>query len=70
VSRSPNPRLETIFSKQFLAWTRMQGIEYLDELDLDALLNFRNTWNDGPLAKQKNRAAWLVSSGPACDADT
>jgi integrase/recombinase XerD len=50
-------KLKTIFRKQFLVWTRAQGIEYLDELDLDALLNFRSTWKDGALAKQKNRAA-------------
>ena len=33
-----------------------EGIEYLDELELDALLNFRNTWEDGPLAKQKKQS--------------
>jgi integrase len=49
-------KLTTIFHKQFLAWTRIEGIEYLDELDLDALLNFRNTWEDGPLAKQKKQS--------------
>jgi len=49
-------KLTTIFRKQFLAWTRVQGIEFLDELDLDALLNFRNTWKDGPLAKQKKQS--------------
>lgn len=60
VSRSVEPstlkKLETIFRKQFLTWTRVQGFEYLDELDLDALLNFRNTWEDGPLAKQKKQS--------------
>jgi len=32
----------------------MDGFEYLDELDLDALLKFRSTWKDGAraLAKQ------------------
>ncbi len=49
-------KLTTIFRKQFLAWTRVEGIEYLDELDLDTLLNFRNTWEDGPLAKQKKQS--------------
>jgi len=49
-------KLTTIFRKQFLAWTRIEGIEYLDELELDALLNFRNTWEDGPLAKQKKQS--------------
>jgi hypothetical protein len=49
-------KLTTIFRKQFLAWTRIEGIEYLDELELDTLLNFRNTWEDVPLAKQKKQS--------------
>jgi len=56
VEASTLKKLETIFRKQFLAWTRVQGFEHLDELDLDALLNFRNTWEDGPLAKQKKQS--------------
>ena len=56
VEASTLRKLETIFRKQFLAWTRAQGFEYLNELDLDALLNFRNTWEDGPLAKQKKQS--------------
>ena len=46
-------KLETIFRKQFLAWTRVQGLKFLDQLDLDTLLSFRSTWKDGGLAKQK-----------------
>jgi integrase/recombinase XerD len=56
VESSTLKKLETIFRKQFLPWTRVQGFEYLDEVDLDALLNFRNTWEDGPLAKQKKQS--------------
>ena len=56
VETSTLKKLETIFRKQFLAWTRLEGIEYLDELELDTLLNFRNTWEDGPLAKQKKQS--------------
>ena len=48
-------KLETIFRKQFLAWTRVQGLEFLDQIDLDALLSFRSTWKDGGLAKQKKQ---------------
>jgi len=59
VEASTLKKLETIFRKQFLAWTRVQGLEYLDELDLDALLNFRNTWEDGPLAKQKKQSRMI-----------
>jgi integrase/recombinase XerD len=56
VESSTLKKLETIFRKQFLAWTLVEGIEYLDELELDTLLNFRNTWEDGPLAKQKKQS--------------
>jgi integrase/recombinase XerD len=56
VETSTLKKLETIFRKQFLVWTRIEGIEYLDELELDTLLNFRNTWEDGPLAKQKKQS--------------
>jgi integrase len=48
-------KLDTIFRKQFLAWTRVQGVDYLDQIDLDALLSFRSTWKDGGLAKQKKQ---------------
>lgn len=56
VETSTLKKLETIFRKQFLVWTRVAGIEYLDELELDTLLNFRNTWEDGHLAKQKKQS--------------
>jgi integrase/recombinase XerD len=49
-------KLTTIFRKQFLVWTRSQGLEYLDEIDLDALLSFRSTWTDAPLARQKKQS--------------
>ena len=49
-------KLETIFRKQFLAWSLIQGFEYIDEIDLDALLNIRNTWSDAALAKQKKQS--------------
>ena len=49
-------KLDTIFRKQLLAWTRVQGLEYLDQIDLDAMLSFRETWKDGKLAKQKKQS--------------
>jgi len=49
-------KLETIFRKQFLVWSRIEGIDYLDQIELDTLLNFRNTWKDGKLAKQKKQS--------------
>ena len=60
ISRSLEPatlkKLDTIFRRQPLPWTRVQGLEFLDQLDLDALLSFRSTWKDGSLAKQKKQS--------------
>jgi integrase len=48
-------KLEGIFRKQFLSWCTSEGYKFLDEIDLDALLSFRDTWIDGPLAKRKKQ---------------
>jgi len=60
VSRELSPatisKLETMFRKQFLVWCEIAGLEYIDQIDLDVLLNFRNTWKDGRLAKQKKQS--------------
>jgi hypothetical protein len=48
-------KLERIFEKQFLPWTRVQGLEYLDEVDLDALLVFRSTWTEGAIVRAKKQ---------------
>ncbi|MGA8909058.1 MAG: hypothetical protein WB524_15695, partial [Acidobacteriaceae bacterium] len=48
-------KLERIFEKQFLPWTRVQGLEYLDEVDLDALLAFRSTWTEGAIVRVKKQ---------------
>jgi len=48
-------KLERIFKKQFLPWTRAQGLEYLDEVDLDALLAFRSTWTEGAIVRAKKQ---------------
>jgi len=56
VAPATQTKLTTIFRKQFLSWTRSQGLAYLDEIDLDALLNFRSTWSDAALAKQKKQS--------------
>jgi len=45
-----------MFRKQFLIWCEIAGLEHIDQIDLDALLNFRNTWKDGRLAKQKKQS--------------
>jgi integrase/recombinase XerD len=56
VAAATHTKLTTIFRKQFLTWTQSQGLVYLDEIDLDALLNFRSTWTDAALAKQKKQS--------------
>src|SRR5437764_975929 len=43
VAEATLDKLETIFRKQFLAWTQDQDFAYIDEIELDALLNFRYT---------------------------
>ena len=48
-------KLDTLFRKQFFSWASSEGYVYVDELDLDALLNFRATWIDGALAKSKKQ---------------
>jgi integrase/recombinase XerD len=48
-------KLETIFRKQFLKWSKIEGFTFIDELDLDALLRFRSTWKDAPLSGQKKQ---------------
>ncbi|MFZ2023312.1 MAG: hypothetical protein WAV06_16325 [Terracidiphilus sp.] len=56
VAPATHTKLTTIFRKQFLSWTQSQGLAYLDEIDLDALLNFRSAWADAALAKQKKQS--------------
>jgi integrase len=48
-------KLERIFEKQFLPWTRTEGLEFLDEVDLDALISFRSTWTEGAVVKAKKQ---------------
>lgn len=48
-------KLARIFEKQFFPWTRAEGLEYLDEVDLDALISFRSTWHEGAVVKAKKQ---------------
>jgi hypothetical protein len=32
-------KLERLFEKQFLPWAKTENLEYLDQVDLDALLS-------------------------------
>ncbi|MGH9616744.1 MAG: hypothetical protein ACRD28_08370, partial [Acidobacteriaceae bacterium] len=67
-------KLDIIFRKQFLAWTKAEGYSLLRELDLRAVQAFRASWRDGGLAKKKKqerltgffwfciRAGWMTTS--------
>lgn len=48
-------KLERLFEKQFLPWTEAEGLEYLDEVDLDALITFRSTWTESAVVKAKKQ---------------
>ena len=48
-------KLETIFKKQFFVWCQIEGLTFIDEVDLDALLRFRTTWKDAPPSSQKKQ---------------
>jgi integrase len=48
-------KLERLFEKQFLPWTKTENLEYLDQVDLDALLSFRSTWTEGAVVKAKKQ---------------
>jgi integrase len=48
-------KLGRIFEKQLLPWAKTEGIEYLDQLDLDALLTFRSTWTECALVRSKKQ---------------
>jgi integrase len=48
-------KLERLFEKQFLPWSKAEGLEYLDEVDLDALLSFRSTWSEGAIVRSKKQ---------------
>lgn len=48
-------KLTTIFEKQFLSWATSYGFVYITEITTADLEGFRDTWTDGPLAKQKKQ---------------
>jgi len=48
-------KLTNIFVKQLLPWSKSEGLEYLDQLDLDALLCFRSIWHEGALVRAKKQ---------------
>lgn len=48
-------KLERLFRNQLLSWAEAEGLEYLDQLDLDALLSFRSIWHEGALVRSKKQ---------------
>lgn len=48
-------KLETIFKKQMLSWCRGVGVHLLVQFDLAYLRQWRNSWEDGPLATKKKQ---------------
>ncbi|MBI2683523.1 MAG: tyrosine-type recombinase/integrase [Acidobacteriales bacterium] len=48
-------KLDTIFEKQLLTWAKTISLQYLADVTLPHLEDFRETWKDGPLARKKKQ---------------
>ena len=48
-------KLETIFKKQLVTWSKKAGLVDLPEIRVRDLEAFRATWTDGPLARKKKQ---------------
>jgi integrase len=48
-------KLKTIFEKQFLSWAKGSRLKHLEDITTADLEAFRDTWEDGPLAKKKKQ---------------
>src|SRR6201998_3470337 len=48
-------KLKTIFEKQFLSWATGSRFQHLEDITTTDLEAFRDTWEDGPLAKKKKQ---------------
>ena len=67
-------KLNIIFHKQLLMWSKAEGYKLLREFDLRAVQAYRATWKDGALAKKKKqerltgffwfciRAGWITQN--------
>jgi integrase len=55
LAESTIDKLETIFEKQFLSWATEARFKYIAEITAADLEAFRDTWEDGPLAKKKKQ---------------
>jgi integrase len=45
---------KNLLEKRLLPWCEHKGFRHLQQLDVDALRQFRTTWPDGPLSAYKN----------------
>jgi integrase len=48
-------KLKTIFEKQFLSWATESRLKHLEDITTADLEAFRDTWEDGALAKKKKQ---------------
>jgi len=55
LSGSTVAKLTTIFEQQMLSWSRAHGITNLEEIGVEHLEAFRDTWKDAPLARKKKQ---------------
>ena len=56
LSDATRSKLQTIFEKQFLAFCRAKGYQFLTQVaDINVVREFRATWKDAPLARSKKQ---------------
>lgn len=55
LAESTLDKLKTIFEKQFLSWATESRLKHLEEIATADLEAFRDSWEDGPLAKKKKQ---------------
>jgi integrase/recombinase XerD len=55
LAESTVEKLKTIFEKQFLSWATASRLNHLEDIRTADLEAFRDTWEDGPLAKKKKQ---------------
>jgi integrase/recombinase XerD len=55
LAESTLDKLKTTFEKQFQSWATESRLKHLEEIATADLEAFRDTWEDGPLAKKKKQ---------------
>ena len=54
LSRETIRKYENLLEKRFLPWCENKGYRLLKQISVDAVRQFRNSWDDGPLYATKN----------------